>query len=95
MLMNLHKRKWTHGLTSAPPVAGSPASNEARLEGMAGMAAAYAARVGEEEGLTATQAAVAGVGKVDPKKRLEGDVSTVLTANIHGLLGTMMDTMVF
>ena len=95
MLMNLHKRKWTNGLTSAPPVAGAPGSNEAALEGMATMAAAYASRVSEEEGLTASQAAVAGVGKVDPKKRLEADVSTLLTANIHGLLGTMMDTMVF
>lgn len=95
MLMNLHKRKWTHGLTVQPPPPGSANSNEALLEGMSSMAATYASRVAEEESLTSAQAVVAGVGKVDPKKRLEADVTNVLTNNIHALLGSMMDTLVF
>lgn len=93
--MNLHKKKWTHGLTVQPPAEGSAGSNEGLLEGMAAMAGAYATRVGEEEGLTPAQAAVAAVGKVDPKKRLEADVSTVLTANVHRQIGQMMDTLIF
>lgn len=95
MLMNLHKKKWTHGLTVTPPSAGSAASNEALLEGMASMAAQYATRVGEEEGKSAKEAAIAAVGKVDPKKRLEGDVTTLLTANVHRQIGQMMDTIIF
>jgi 26S proteasome regulatory subunit N11 len=38
---------------------------------------------------------VLNVGKVDPKKHLENDVTDLMAANIVQCLGTMLDTVVF
>lgn len=94
MLMNLHKRKWTKGL-ALTQFNEQVASNEALVADMAAQAEAYAKRVADEEGKTPTEIAVMTVGKVDPKKRLEGAVQQLMTANIGQSLGAMLDTVVF
>ena len=111
MLMNLHKKLWTRGLAvplptatptaasaSAASVAGAAAAasaNEELLGSVAAMSEAYAKRVAEEEGASKAQLAVMGVGKVDPKKRLEADVGALLAANVVGTVGALTSADVF
>jgi 26S proteasome regulatory subunit N11 len=45
--------------------------------------------------VTATQVEVMNVGKVDPKKHLEADVTELLANSIVQCLGTMIDTVAF
>ena len=59
------------------------------------MSEGYASRVAEEEGATKAELAVMGVGKVDPKKRLEADVAALLTVNVHGVVGALTSGDVF
>jgi 26S proteasome regulatory subunit N11 len=99
MLMNLHKKPWTRGLgvrlPTAPPSPAAPAaSNEELLASLATMSEAYAARVAEEEGASKEQLAVMGVGKVDPKKRLEADVAALLASNLVGNVSSGLSTLV-
>jgi 26S proteasome regulatory subunit N11 len=94
MLMNLHKRTWTRGLAVAPAPAAA-AANVAALESMASLTEAYAKRAAEEETRSPEELAVAHVGQLDPKKRLEGEVAGALAGNIVQCLGTMLDTVVF
>ena len=94
MLMNLHKKKWAAGLV-LPRFDDAKAASATRLEGVAALSAAYAARVAEEETRTPEELAIAHVGKVDPKKRLEADVDALLTANVVGCVGTMIDAALF
>jgi len=100
MLMNLHKKTWTRGLAVPLPTAkASPAAssstNEALLTSLASMSDAYAKRVAEEEGATKEELVVLGVGKVDPKKRLEADVAELLADNVVGAVGTSLSTIIF
>lgn len=94
MLMNLHSHRWSHGL-SLPRLTDAAKSNETTLAEMASLSEQYAKRVAEEEDKSAEEVAVMNVGKLDPKKRLEADVSRLLSANIGLALGTMLDTVVF
>jgi 26S proteasome regulatory subunit N11 len=94
MLMNLHQRRWTKGLT-LQQFGEAGASNEQILADMAAQAEAYAKRVAEEEGKTADEIAVLTVGKVDPKKRIEQAVGALMANNIAQSLGSMLDTVVF
>ena len=94
MLMNLHKRKWTKGL-SVSRFDDARTRDEALLGGIAGHAAAYAARVADEEGKTEVELAVAGVGKVDSKKRLDADCTALFGANIVQALGTALNSEIF
>lgn len=55
----------------------------------------YNQRVQEEEGKTVDELAVLNVGKVDPKRHLENDVSELMAANIVQSLGAMLDTVIF
>ena len=94
MLMNLHQAKWTRGL-ALRPFSQEAAATEAALGDMEAQSAAYAKRTAEEEGKSAEEAALAAVGKVDPKRRLEAGVATVMAGSIGQLLGAMLDTQVF
>lgn len=94
MLMNLHKKKWTKGLAVAAAEGAKAASVEA-LERMATLSEAYAKRVAEEDTKTPEEVAIANVGKVDPKKRLEAECAALLATNIVQTAGTMLDTVVF
>lgn len=94
MLMNLHKKKWIAGL-SLPRFEAAKAASTSVLESMASLTEAYAKRCAEEETSTPEAIAIAHVGQVDPKKRLEADVAALLASNVTGLAGTMLDTLVF
>jgi 26S proteasome regulatory subunit N11 len=52
-------------------------------------------RVVEEDTKTAAELAIANVGKLDPKKRLEAEAATLLTRNVSQCLGMALDTVVF
>ena len=94
MLMNVHKRKWTKGLSVAR-FEDASARDERLLVGIAGHAEAYATRVKDEEGKTAAENAVAAVGKVDSKKRLDADCSALFGSNIVQALGTALSSTIF
>ena len=94
MLMNLHKRNWTTGLT-VEKFEDHKASNEEILDKMIKLTAAYNERIQQEEGKTVEQILVDNVGKVDPKRHLEAKVADLMSANIIQCLGTMLDTVVF
>lgn len=94
MLMNLHKRPWTAGL-ALPSFQAHAAANTASLETLRDLTAAYAKRVAEEVTKTPAEVAIAHVGKLDPKKRLEAEVTTLLTRNVSQVLGLALDTVIF
>jgi 26S proteasome regulatory subunit N11 len=94
MLMNLHKRNWTKGLT-VERFEEHKASNEAILDKMVKLTESYNERIQQEEGKTVEQILVDNVGKVDPKRHLETNVADLMSANIIQCLGTMLDTVVF
>jgi 26S proteasome regulatory subunit N11 len=94
MLMNLHKRNWTTGL-SLDKFEDHQESNEKVVEKMLKLTTDYNDRVKQEEGNTAEQIMVDNVGKIDPKRHLESSVSDLMSSNIIQCLGTMLDTVVF
>jgi len=94
MLMNLHKSKWTRGLTLRN-FSDLQKANEETLERMLKLAKEYAERVTEEEGKSATELVVENAGKRDPKRHLANHVSNLMSDNIVQALGCMLDTVVF
>ncbi len=55
----------------------------------------YAQEVVDEEGLTEEERIVAKAGKMDAKKRLEGDCAALMSANIVQCMGSMLDAIAF
>merc|ERR1712087_1078637 len=94
MLMNLHKRNWTSGLTISR-FEHLQEKNEELVEKMLKLSKDYNERVQEEEGKTSEQILVENVGKIDPKRHLESSVADLMSSNIIQCLGTMLDTVVF
>jgi 26S proteasome regulatory subunit N11 len=94
MLMNLHKRNWTTGL-SVDRFEHHQSETERIVDKMLKLTMDYNERVQQEEGKTSEQILVENVGKVDPKKHLEAHVSDLMSSNIIQCLGTMLDTVVF
>ena len=94
MLMNLHKRNWTNGL-SLERFEDHQTSNEEFVTKMLKLTKDYNERVQQEEGKTTEQILVDNVGKIDPKRHLETNVSELMSSNIIQCLGTMLDTVVF
>jgi len=94
MLMNLHKKSWTHGLKVDDYETHSQ-DNDAAVKEMVELSAAYEKAVQQETELTAEQLVVATVGKMDAKKRIEENVIKLMSSNIVQCLGTMLDTVVF
>ena len=94
MLMNLHKKNWTDGLT-LQPYEDHQKQNEQLVQKMLQLTSDYNERVVQEEGKTAEEIVVELTGKVDPKKHLEQGVSDLMSNNIIQCLGTMLDTVVF
>lgn len=94
MLMNLHKRNWTSGLTISR-FEHLQENNEELVEKMLKLSKDYNERVQEEEGKTSEQILVENVGKIDPKRHLESSVADLMSSNIIQCLGTMLDTVVF
>mmetsp|Transcript_26944 Transcript_26944/g.63006 ORF Transcript_26944/g.63006 Transcript_26944/m.63006 type:complete len:313 (-) Transcript_26944:211-1149(-) len=94
MLMNLHKRNWTSGL-SLEKFEDHQQSNQDLVEKMLKLTTDYNERVKQEEGKTAEEILVDNVGKIDPKRHLEASVTDLMSSNIIQCLGTMLDTVVF
>ncbi|CAI5491065.1 unnamed protein product [Closterium sp. Naga37s-1] len=94
MLLNLHKKKWAHGLT-LQPFESHNKKNEQIVQDMLELAQKYNKAVQEEDTLSTEKFAIASVGRQDAKKHLEEHVSTLMSSNIVQTLGTMLDTVVF
>jgi len=94
MLMNLHKKDWTTGLL-LKKFEDHQKSAEALLDSMARLSKSYVERVREEEGKTQEEMEVLNVGKVDPRKHLEANVSELMSSSIIQCLGTMISTVIF
>lgn len=94
MLMNLHKKSWSHGLT-LQDYGTHCSGNEKLVTDMLGLAKLYKTAVEEEETLTKEQRAIKNVGKQDPKRHLEEKISVLMTDNITQCLGAMVDTVLF
>jgi len=94
MLLNLHKNKWTEGLTLTKFDHHSK-HNEKVIKEMIELAKSYDKSVQEENELSREKLVVHKVGKLDPKKHLEQDVSELMSNNITQCLGTMIDTVIF
>mmetsp|Transcript_1829 Transcript_1829/g.2443 ORF Transcript_1829/g.2443 Transcript_1829/m.2443 type:complete len:305 (-) Transcript_1829:82-996(-) len=94
MLMNLHKRNWTDGLT-LKRFEDLAQGTEDVVQDMLKLSKDYNERVKEEEGKTADQITVDNVGKIDPKRHLKESVSALMSSNIVQCLGAMIDTVVF
>ncbi|KAL3928518.1 MAG: hypothetical protein SGBAC_012618 [Bacillariaceae sp.] len=94
MLMNLHKRNWTTGL-SLQKFEDHQQSNEQHVQKMLQLTKDYNERVQQEEGKTSEQILVDNVGKIDPKRHLETSVADLMSSNIVQCLGTMLDTVIF
>jgi 26S proteasome regulatory subunit N11 len=94
MLMNLHRKDWTAGLL-VKRFEEHQKIAETLLEDMARLSLEYSKRVKEEEKHSPEEIEIMNVGKVDPKRHLESDVSDLLSSCIVQCLGTMIDTVVF
>jgi len=95
MLLNLHKRTWSDGLT-VENFAKHEENNAELIKEMLDLATKYHATVKEEEEAESMQKlAIANVGKVDAKKRLQDRVDTLMGNNICQTLGSMLDNVVF
>lgn len=94
MLLNLHKKKWTEGLTTQNWEEHSK-ENERLVKEMVELAKAYNKAIQEEEKLSKEKLTVQRVGKLDPKKHLEQDVEKLMSTNVVQTLGTMIDTVIF
>jgi len=94
MLLNLHKKNWSDGLT-LEDYGTHCQSNEKVVTEMLALAKHYKTSVEEEETMTKEQIAIKNVGKQDPKRHLGEKVSLLMTSNITQCLGAMLDTVVF
>lgn len=94
MLLNLHKKIWTKGLT-VDDFEEHSAKNEKTVKHMLELAKSYNKRLEDEDKKTAEELAVINVGAIDPKRHLEASVEELMTSNITQCLGTMLSTVVF
>jgi len=94
MLLNLHKKKWTHGLSLQDFVEHGK-SNEKLVQEMLELAKNYNKGVQDEEKTTKEKLAIQNVGKLDPKRHLEQDVTQLMTSNITQTLGSLINTIIF
>eukprot|EP00123_Amoebidium_parasiticum_P014805 comp22651_c0_seq1/m.34917 comp22651_c0_seq1/g.34917 ORF comp22651_c0_seq1/g.34917 comp22651_c0_seq1/m.34917 type:complete len:311 (-) comp22651_c0_seq1:46-978(-) len=94
MLLNLHKKSWTDGLT-LEQFDKHTHLNAKVVQQMLDLARLYNKSVEEEDTMTAEQLAVRNVGRQDPKRHLEEQVTVLMTTNIAQCLGSMINTVVF
>lgn len=94
MLLNLHKKDWTDGLTLENFTEHTEV-NEKSVSNMLTLAESYNKSVQEELTMTPEQLKTRHVGKQDPKRHLEDKVESVMGNNIVMALGTMIDSVSF
>eukprot|EP01126_Amoeba_proteus_P066935 TRINITY_DN977_c0_g1_i1.p1 TRINITY_DN977_c0_g1~~TRINITY_DN977_c0_g1_i1.p1 ORF type:complete len:332 (-),score=57.20 TRINITY_DN977_c0_g1_i1:43-948(-) len=94
MLLNLHKAKWTEGLTLAK-FDEHTHQNKKIIENMLTFVKGYNKAIQDEDKMTKEKLIVHKVGKVDAKRHLEQEVITLMSNNVTQTLGTMLDTIIF
>lgn len=98
MLLNLHKKQWTHGLHLTPFDQHSR-NNEETVQKMISLVGDFNKRIQEEQKLIAEEKfdklVVQSAGRVDPKKRLGQAVNDLMEENIDQTLGAMLSTVAF
>ncbi|KAI7837401.1 hypothetical protein COHA_008768 [Chlorella ohadii] len=94
MLGNLQKHTWTKGL-SLRNFEDHAKANAKLVEEIRELSSKYDQAVVEEEAIPLDRRVVAKAGKMDAKKRLEGGVAQLMSANIVQCMGAMLDTVVF
>nr|KAJ3422962.1 26S proteasome non-ATPase regulatory subunit 14 [Polyrhizophydium stewartii] len=94
MLLNLHKKTWTHGLV-LKDFDTHAEENAKAVQGMLALAEAYNKSVLEEMSLTSKQLETRHIGKQDPKRHLEDSVESSMSSNIVQCLGSMLDAVSF
>jgi len=94
MLLNLHKKKWTEGL-SVTSFEEQEKSNISTLKELRDLAKSYNKAIQDEEKVSKEKLIVQKVGKLDPKKHIEQEVVDLMSYNITQCLGTMLDSVVF
>lgn len=90
MLLNLHKKQWSHGMT-LNSFNSHCSSNQTSVNKMLKLAEDYTKSVQDEQKLTADELKTRHVGKQDPKRHLESTVEEVMANNIVQTLGTAVD----
>lgn len=94
MLLNLSKKTWTEGLL-LQDFENQAASNDKVVAEMKELVSRYDAAVVEEQELSPEKRVVANVGKMDAKKHLAANVTSVMSSNINQAMGTMLDCITF
>jgi len=94
MLLNLHKKSWTHGL-SIKDFDEHSKKNEKTIQDLLKFSKEYKERLKDEENKTAEELVIMHVGKLNPKKHLESSVGDLMAENICQSLGSMLATVVF
>jgi len=94
MLLNLHKAKWTEGL-HVPDFQEHTAQNKKTIESLISFTKDYKKAINDEEKMTKEKLIVHKVGKLDAKKHLESEVTSLMGDNITQSLGIMLNTLTF
>lgn len=94
MLLNLSKKTWTEGLL-LQDFEGHASSNDKVVGEMKELVSRYDAAVVEEQELSPEKRIVANVGKMDAKKHLAANVTSLMSTNINQAMGTMLDCITF
>jgi 26S proteasome regulatory subunit N11 len=94
MLLNLHKKKWTEGLRLDDFDEIDERSTET-VHRIAELARAYTKAIQDEEKLSPDMLIVSRAGRIDAKRRLEDNITTLVTDNISQTLGTMLNVIIF
>ncbi|ORX61163.1 Mov34-domain-containing protein [Piromyces finnis] len=93
MLLNLHKKNWTHGLT-LKNYDEHTEENEQMMKKMLSLAEQYNKSVIEESTMTEDQLKTRHVGKQDPKRHLQESVEQNMDSNIVQCLSAMLDNVI-
>lgn len=94
MLLNLHKRDWTQGLT-LKDFEEHANENETGIKEMLKLSNLYNKSIQEEETMTEAELKTRHVGRQDPKRHLQGKVEALMCNNIVQNLGKMADATSF
>jgi len=94
MLLNLHKAKWTEGLTLTK-FNDHTKSNQKSIDQMKNYMKEYNKAIEDEDKLSKEKLIVHKVGKLDAKRHLEAEVDVLMANNVTQSLGTMLDTLIF
>ncbi|KAI8868879.1 Mov34-domain-containing protein [Ramicandelaber brevisporus] len=94
MLLNLHKKDWTHGL-KLQGFAEHAKCNEKAMGDMLKQAKAFVKSLHDERTMTEEQLKIRHVGKQDPKRHLAEKSEEAMGDNIVQTLGTAIDNVIF